>query len=581
MMTVLVQRHMPRRRSGHTTAVTIGGERLCFTANGREDGALDEVFIRWGKQGTTASGLMDLYATAISTGLQHGVPLIDLIRPCLGLSFVPNGYTDDPEIPRARSVVDYLSRRLAIDWLPDADRAALGVFTTTSERGQQEMPCVPLAASASSATGPSHRSLPSRSPQRTRTLVWNIGAGMRNYSARVGRGAGVSCCRGDRMVACSRFVPDDGVSREEWHAAERFRLMPGEELAAVAARQYVALGEMSARLERLEEHAAGRLRAREAELLAELEAERAQVKALRERVEWLSRRLGKDSSNSSKPPSSDGPFRGPRPRGRSSRQPSGRKPGKQPGAPSPALGQVPDPDARAECAPLECRACGAGLSGAPVTGEQRLQVFEAQPAPPPRVTGYVVQARECPCCGEVTEGRAPAGVTGRVQYGPRVHALSALLTSWHHVPVARSVSLLSELAGVRVSAGFAAGARGRAAALLAPFMDRVRELLASAGVLHADETPVRAAGRLRHLHVACTPFLTAMHPAGRTCEGIDAGRILPGYAGVLVRDGYAGYQHLADAAHAWCGAHLLRDLQGLCDAGPGQEWAEAMAGVLR
>jgi transposase len=70
----------------------------------------------------------------------------------------------------------------------------------------------------------------------------------------------------------------------------------------------------------------------------------------------------------------------------------------------------------------------------------------------------------------------------------------ALLTSWHHVPVSRAAQLALQLAGVRVSAGFAAGARGRAAALLAPFMDRARELLAQAGVLHADETPVRAAG---------------------------------------------------------------------------------------
>src|SRR5258707_13416917 len=128
-MAVPVQRHMPRRRSGHTTSVTIGGERFYLTANGRKDGTLGEAFIQWGKQGTTYAGLMDIYAIALSVGLQHGVPLIDLVRSGLGLYFVPNGHTDDPEIPRARSVVDYFSRRLAIDWLPHADRAALGVLT--------------------------------------------------------------------------------------------------------------------------------------------------------------------------------------------------------------------------------------------------------------------------------------------------------------------------------------------------------------------------------------------------------------------------------------------------------------------
>lgn len=122
---------MPRRRGGHTTAVTVGGERLTLTANERADGSLGEVFIRHGKQGSADAGLMDTYATALSIGLRHGIPLTDLLRPGLGVSFVPSGHTDDPEIPRARSVVDYVARRLAVDWLPYADRAALGVFTLT------------------------------------------------------------------------------------------------------------------------------------------------------------------------------------------------------------------------------------------------------------------------------------------------------------------------------------------------------------------------------------------------------------------------------------------------------------------
>ena len=130
-MSIPVQQHMPRRRSGHTTAVTIGGERFYLTANQREDGTLGEVFIQWGKQGTTGAGLMDIYAIALSVGLQHQVPLPDLIRPGLDLYFVPNGHTDDPEIPRVRSVIDYIARRLAIDWLPGQTRASLGIFTLT------------------------------------------------------------------------------------------------------------------------------------------------------------------------------------------------------------------------------------------------------------------------------------------------------------------------------------------------------------------------------------------------------------------------------------------------------------------
>jgi ribonucleoside-diphosphate reductase alpha chain len=124
MMTVGVQ-----RCGAHTVTVTIGAERLCLTASQREDGGLGEVFIRWGTYGTGGAGLLDTYAAALSAGLRHRIPLPDLIRPGLGLAFAPSGRTDDPEIPRVRSAIDYVTRRLAIDWLPYPDRAALGVFT--------------------------------------------------------------------------------------------------------------------------------------------------------------------------------------------------------------------------------------------------------------------------------------------------------------------------------------------------------------------------------------------------------------------------------------------------------------------
>ena len=127
-----------------------------------------------------------------------------------------------------------------------------------------------------------------------------------------------------------------------------------------------------------------------------------------------------------------------------------------------------------------------------------------------------------------------------------------------------------------------AGVRGRAARLHErEFLPRVRELLRQVGVLHVDETPVRADGGLEYVHAASTEFLTAMHTGGRTKDDIDAGKILPGYTGTLVRDGYAGYVHLIDAHHAWCGAHLLRDLAAFHRADPqGQLWAAAMADTL-
>jgi transposase len=314
---------------------------------------------------------------------------------------------------------------------------------------------------------------------------------------------------------------------------------------------------------------------------AQLAARDAQVAALAAQVDELRRRLDKDSGTSSKPPSSDSPYKK-KPRDRSLRGTSGRRPGKQPGAESSTLRQSPHPDKKVPCGPAACGCCGHDLTGEPALGTpQKRQVFEAAPPPPPSVTEYQVAAKQCPECGGVSVGLAPPGVTGRAQYGPLVHAKTALAVCANYLPVARAAKLVAALTGVSVSAGFAAGIRGRAAARLGPFMDRVRELLPAAPVLYADETPARAAGKLHYVHVACTEFLTAMHTGDRTSEAIDSGGILPGYAGTIVRDGYKGYEHLTDALHAWCGAHGLRDLAGLHRFDPeGQVWARSMADLL-
>lgn len=299
-----------------------------------------------------------------------------------------------------------------------------------------------------------------------------------------------------------------------------------------------------------------------------------------ERIAKLERRLGKDSTTSSKPPSSDSPYRKPAPR--SSRRSSGRKPGKQPGQAGSTMPLVEDPDEVVTIDPGCCADCGTDLGGAPVSGVARRQVTDVAPPPPPRVTEYRLVTRVCPGCAASTCGTAPAAAPARAQYGPAILARAAELTCGHYLPVGRAAALMASLLGVGVSTGFIAGVRARAARLLeAVFLPRVRELLASVGVLHVDETPGRADGGLSYVHVACTEFLTVMHTGGRSAADIDAGEVLPGYTGTIVRDGYAGYTHLIQAHHAWCGAHLIRDLRAVHAADPDtQVWATAMADTL-
>ena len=314
-------------------------------------------------------------------------------------------------------------------------------------------------------------------------------------------------------------------------------------------------------------------------LIAELTG---QAERLSARVEELERQARKDSSTSSRPPSSDSPYRK-KGGNRSLRERGKRRPGKQPGDPGLTMNLVDDPDKSIQCPPAACRGCGADLASAPVAAQRRHQVTDIAPAPAPKVIEYVAQAKQCAGCGTVTAGELPAHVRARASYGPETCAQAANLVSGHYIPIYRATLLLCQLAGIQVSTGWMAGIRGRAAALVeaSGFMDRVRELLKTAPAVHADETPARAAGGNRYVHLACTRYLTCLHTGDRSAEAIDAGGVLPGYQGVIVRDGYAGYGHLSSALHAWCGVHLLRDLKSLYDFEPSrQPWAAQMAALL-
>src|SRR5689334_22641690 len=151
--------------------------------------------------------------------------------------------------------------------------------------------------------------------------------------------------------------------------------------------------------------------AEQARVIAEL---RARVAGLEAENAELKRRLGMDSTNSSKPPSSDSPFTKPAPK--SLRRRSGRKPGGQPGHPGSALALVADPNERKRHEPGRCTGCGQDLADAPEVGMERRQVFDLPPMTV-RVTEHQLIARCCGC-GTTTCGTAPQGVSAPVQYGP-------------------------------------------------------------------------------------------------------------------------------------------------------------------
>ncbi|MET0521500.1 MAG: vitamin B12-dependent ribonucleotide reductase, partial [Jiangellaceae bacterium] len=130
------RRRLPKSRPSRTTSFTVGGAEGYMTAGSYPDDGLGEVFLKLGKQGSTLAGVMDAFSIAISIALQYGVPLETYVQKFTNMRFEPSGMTDDPDVRMAQSVVDYIFRRLALDYLPFDSRSAYGVYTA-AERARQ------------------------------------------------------------------------------------------------------------------------------------------------------------------------------------------------------------------------------------------------------------------------------------------------------------------------------------------------------------------------------------------------------------------------------------------------------------
>jgi len=123
------RRRLPKKRPSETTSFSVAGAEGYMTASSYPDDGLGEVFIKMSKQGSTLAGVMDAFSVAISIALQYGVPLEAYVSKFVNMRFDPAGMTDDPDIRLSSSVMDYLFRRLALDFLPYESRAELGIFS--------------------------------------------------------------------------------------------------------------------------------------------------------------------------------------------------------------------------------------------------------------------------------------------------------------------------------------------------------------------------------------------------------------------------------------------------------------------
>jgi ribonucleoside-diphosphate reductase alpha chain len=131
-----VRKRLPKKRPSETVSFSVGGAEGYLTASSYPDDGLGEVFLKMSKQGSTLAGVMDAFSVAISIGLQYGVPLETYVGKFTNMRFEPAGMTDDPDIRIASSVMDYIFRRLALDFLPFETRSELGILTAAERAAQ-------------------------------------------------------------------------------------------------------------------------------------------------------------------------------------------------------------------------------------------------------------------------------------------------------------------------------------------------------------------------------------------------------------------------------------------------------------
>lgn len=299
-----------------------------------------------------------------------------------------------------------------------------------------------------------------------------------------------------------------------------------------------------------------------------------QIAILTARVKELEDRLGKDSHNSSKPPSSDGLAKKPV----SLRPKSTRKPGGQPGHRGKRLEFCEHPDQVLVHAPARCQECGTSLEAIEGQVDARRQVYDLPPLKLV-VSEHRTQHKCCPNCGLVNLGTFPREVTAQVQYGPRVKALGVYLLNFQLLPYQRIAGLFADLFDASLSPGTLLLAQQEAGSRLESVVSRIQKALQQKAVAHFDETGFRVCGRLHWLHSASTSRLSyyAWHQK-RGKIGMDAAGVLPSFVGLAVHDGYASYQRYA-CRHALCNAHHLRELTALFEQ-EGAMWAKEMRHLL-
>jgi transposase len=300
------------------------------------------------------------------------------------------------------------------------------------------------------------------------------------------------------------------------------------------------------------------------------------ISELEERVRSLERQLGRNSRNSSKPPSTD-QVKVKR-KSHSLREKSDRPVGGQIGHEGHTLQRVSNPDYTVLHQVHQCSSCGKSLEDVPSIGCERRQMFEIPPLKI-EVTEHQSEKKVCPRCGCLNQASFPAGVGQAAQYGTTLRSLAVYLNQYQFIPYDRLSELFADLFGHDISQATLVEANRACYETLGPVEEAIKKILTDSDVVGFDESGMRVEGLRQWVHVVCTDSLTyyAAHPS-RGSEANVAMGILPEFDGTAVHDGWSSYSKF-NCQHALCNAHHLRELTGIVEQ-DNQLWPNEMKKLL-
>lgn len=288
-------------------------------------------------------------------------------------------------------------------------------------------------------------------------------------------------------------------------------------------------------------------------LIAEL---RTMIELLETHVETLQNNQKKDSTNSSKPPSTD--IAKPQ-RTQSLRTKSEKKRGGQQGHKGETLCFSASPNEIVVHAVKQCRCCGKSLSNSHAKDYERRQVFDIPPIEM-LITEHRGEIKSCPNCHTVNKALFPQLVSQPVQYGSNVQQLAVYFTHYQLLPYRRTSEIFKDLFGHALSSSFLVNNNQRCAVNIQPFVEDLKAVLLTQPILHVDETGFYFNGQRNWLHTISTDKYSfyAVHTK-RGTDAMNEINILPAYKGRLIHDFWKSYYEFG-CDHSLCNSHHLRDL---------------------